>query len=117
MGLIKIVLSIVGLLILAVIGLAAYLYFTDYEADGTITQKGKDSEGDYIVLRPRLIPYDHSQHLDGNVAQFVCQGYEVTFRLQSHHYRVLDGQGRLVYDSEEGLTDLFTPTRCAVLGA
>lgn len=116
-GLIKLVISIVGLLILAVVGLAAYLYFTDYEADGTITEKGRDGEGDYVVIKPRLLPYDVKQHVDSNAAQFICQGYQVTFKVQSQHYRVLDTQDRVIYDSQEGLTDLFAPTRCALLGA
>jgi hypothetical protein len=100
-----------------VIGLGAFLYFTDYAAEGTITAKGRDAEGDYVVIRPTIFPREIAQHLDANAAQFVCEGYSVTYRLQTQHYQVKDAQGRLVYDSEEGLTDLFSPTRCALLGA
>jgi hypothetical protein len=116
MGLIKLIVSIVGLLILAVVGLGAYLYFTDYEAKGEVTAKGRDAGGDYVIIRPDLIPRDFKQTVDANAAQFVCPGYSVTYRLQSGHYRVFDQQERLIYDSAEGLTDLFSPTRCAVLG-
>lgn len=117
MGLLKVIFSVVGLLVLAVVGLGAYLYFTDYEASGTVTEKGSDENGDYVVIRPKLIPYDVKQSVDGSAAQFVCVGYQVTFRIQTEHYQVLDRAGRLVYDSEEGLTDAFSPTRCALLGA
>lgn len=109
MGLIKIVASIVGLLILAVIGLAAYLYFTDYEAEGTITEKGSDSSGNYVVIRPKMIPYDYRQALDANAARFVCEGYAVTYRIQSGHYTVSNEDGKLIYDSNEGLVDGLTP--------
>lgn len=117
MGLFKGIVSIVGLLILAVIGLGAFLYFTDYAAEGTVTEKGRDAEGEYVVIRPKIIPRDITQHLDAQAAQFVCEGYGVTYRIQTGHYQVTDTQGRLVYDSNEGLTDVFSPTRCALLGA
>lgn len=113
MGLIKGIVSVVGLLILAVVGLGAFLYFTDYEAQGTITQKGSDSQGTYIVITPDAVPYDVTQRLDGQAANFVCEGYKVTYKVQSQHYRVLDQQSRLVYDSKTGLNDAFTPVRCS----
>lgn len=116
MGLLKGIVSIVGLLILAAIGLGAFLYFTDYAAAGTITEKGRDADGHYIVIRPAIVPYDITQRLDSNTAQFVCEGYTVTYRLQTAHYQVKDDSGRLVYDSQDGLTDLFAPARCASLG-
>ena len=117
MGLVGLILKIVGVLILAIIGIAAFLYFTDYAAEGTITEKGSDSSGNYVVIRPKLIPYDYKQAIDSNSAQFVCEGYQVTYRVQSGHYVVSDGQGRTVYDSNEGLTDAFAPLRCSLLGS
>lgn len=116
MGLVKVVFKVVGILVLAVIGLAAFLWFTDYEADATVTEKGRDAGGDYVVIRPRLIPKDFQQHVDAQAAQFVCVDYKVTYRVQTQHYRVLDTQGRLVYDSESGLNDAFSPIRCSTLG-
>lgn len=115
MGLLRVVFKVVGVLVLALIGLTAFLYFTDYEADATITQKGRDEGGDYVVIHPRLIPTDLKQHVDAQAAQFVCVGYKVTFRVQSQHYRVLDQRDRLVYDSESGLNDAFSPARCSGL--
>lgn len=115
MGLIGGVLKIVGLLVLALVGLAAFLYFTDYAAEGSITEKGRDEGGDYVVIRPKLVPYDYRQPLDASAAAFVCEGYQVTYRVQSEHYQVFDQQLRLVYDSAEGLTDAFSPIRCASL--
>lgn len=117
MGLLGTVFKIVALVVLAVIGLGAFLYFTDYGAEATITEKGRDAEGDYVVLKPRLIPYEVKQRLDGQSAQFVCEGYGVTYHIQTEKYQVRDGEGRVVYDSEAGLTSAFSPARCALLGA
>lgn len=116
MGLLKLISSIVGLLLLAVIGLGAFLWFTDYEAEATITEKGRDSTGDYVVIRPKIVPYDYRQALDADAAAFVCEGYGVTYRIQSGHYTVRDTEGRMVYDSDTGLTDAFSPLRCGTLG-
>lgn len=116
MGLLKGILKLVGLLVLAVIGLGAFLYFTDYQAEGTITEKGTDADGSFVVIRPKLVPYSITQRVNDDAANFVCEGYQVTFRLQTHHYQVKDQQGRLVYDSETGLNNAFSPIRCSTLG-
>ena len=116
MGIIGGVLKVVGLLILAVVGIAAFLYFTDYAAEAEIKEKGSDADGNYVVIRPKLIPRDFTQRIDSQAASFVCEGYQVTYRVQSGHYQVLDEQGRQVYDSNEGLTDAFTPIRCGLIG-
>lgn len=117
MGLLGLVLKIVGVLILALIGLAAFLYFTDYAVEGEITEKGNDSNGAYVVIRPKLVPYDYRQTIESSSAQFVCEGYQVTYRIRSGDYSVTDRSGRTVYDSEDGLTDAFSPIRCSLLGA
>lgn len=116
MGLLGGILKIAGLLILALVGLGAFLYFTDYAAEATIVEKGRDGGGDYVVIQPNLVPYKVTKHLDGNTAQFVCEGYGVTYRLQSGHYAVRDEQGRLVYDSDAGLNNAISPLRCNLLG-
>jgi hypothetical protein len=116
MGLIGLVVKILGVLILAVVAIGAFLWFTDYEAEATITDKGRDAEGDYIVLRPKIYPRDVTHHIDAEAAQFVCEGYQVGYRLQTKHTTVRDAEGRVVYDSENGLTDLFSPIRCSGLG-
>lgn len=116
MGLLKLIVRIVGILLLAIVGIAAFLYFTDYQAEATITEKGRDDGGDYVVIRPRLIPMDIRQEVDAQAASFVCVGYKVTYRIQSQQFQVLDQQGRLVYDSESGLNDAFAPVRCGALG-
>lgn len=116
MGLLGAIFKGVAILVLAVVGLSAYLWFTDYEAQATVTQKGSDAGGSYIILRPKLVPTDIRQDLDRQSWEFVCEGYGVTYRIQTERYQVRDTQGRLVYDSEEGLTDAFAPVRCATLG-
>lgn len=116
MGLLGLVLKIVGIVILAVIGIAAYLWFTDYAAEATITQKGSDSTGSYVIIRPDLIPYDYRQALDANSAQFVCTGYRVEYRIQSGSYTVFDREGDPVYSSEGVRPDPLEAVRCSALG-
>ena len=115
MGLVKIVLTLVGVLILAVVGLAAYLYFTDYGAQASITGKGSDARGDYVLVTPKLWPSYHlTQRLDANTAAFVCTGYQVTFHVNTHHTLVYDGAGTLVYDSaKSGVQNPGAVARCA----
>lgn len=109
-GVVKIVFSIVGLLILAVIGLGAYLYFTDYAAQATVTEK----QGNDVTITPKLWPgYHYKTTLDSNTAAFVCKGYQVSFHVNTHHYLVYDAAGALVYDSEKGLVNQGAALRCA----
>lgn len=114
MGIVSLVAKVVGALVLVVVGLGAFLYFTDYEAQATVTQTGKDGSGHYAIIVPRLAPfYEHRAALDSQSAQFVCEGYQVTFRLQSQAFRVFDETGRvLVYDSEDGLQAQDATLRC-----
>lgn len=116
MGLFGALFKVAAVLVLALIGIGAYLWFTDYAVDATITEKGEDADGDYVIIRPRLAPYDFKQYVDAQSASFVCEGYGVSYHIQTERYQVRDEQGRLVYDSEEGLTDAFSPVRCALLG-
>lgn len=111
---VKLVFGIVGFLILAVIGLGAYLYFTDYAAQASITDKGTDAQGDYVVVTPKLWPaYHYAQHLDSNTAAFVCKGYQVDFHVNTKHYLVYDASHTLVYDSDQGLVNQGAALRCA----
>ena len=113
MGLFKVIFGILGLLILALVGLGAFLYFTDYEAEATITERGRDAEGSYVVVRPKMLPYEHKQTIDANAARFVCEDYTVKFRIQSQKFQVYDPRGTLVYTSDGGLAaDPVTLTQC-----
>lgn len=116
MGLIGILAKVVVLVVLSVVALGAYLYFTDYEAEATVTEKGRDANGDYVVLRPKVIPRDFKHHLDGSAASFVCEGYGVTYRIQTGHYVVRDAEGDLVYDSDTGLGNTALLKTCGALG-
>jgi hypothetical protein len=110
MGVVKIVFGIVGLLILAVIGLGAYLYFTDYAAQATIT--GKTSDG--VVVTPKLLPSVHvTEAVPSDIAPFVCVGYQVSFHVNTHAYQVFDRSGTLVYDSATGQKNTAAAVRCA----
>lgn len=112
MGLIKGIFTVVGLIVLAVVGIAAYLWFTDYEAQATITGKGEDSNGPYVVITPKLFPRDIQQTVTSDQASFICVGYKVTYRIQTGHYQVFAEDGTLVYDSEQGLVNTAEALRC-----
>jgi hypothetical protein len=114
MGLIGGLFKAVGFVVLVLVGLGAYLYFTDYAVEATITDKGSDAGGDYVVVTPELAPYDIRQEVEPEAVQFVCEGYRVTYRIQSGVTHVYDREGRLVWDSENGLNDALRTllTRC-----
>ena len=112
MGLIKGIFTILGILVLALVGLAAFLWFTDYEAEATVTDKGQDAEGHYIVVTPSLFSYDVRHPLTSDQASFVCIGYRVTYRIQTGYFQVFDDRDVLVYDSENGLQNTGAALRC-----
>lgn len=114
MGLLKGIFTLVAVLVLAVVGIGAYLYFVDYEARATVTDKGEDSGGEYVVVTPKLLPfYDHKAYLDDETAPFVCVGYEVKLRVQTQVYQVFDAAGDLIYDSKTGDRNTIGALRCA----
>lgn len=118
MGLLGKVFGVLGFLILVLVGLAAYLYFTDYEAKATVTDKGQDENGPYVVVTPNLLRFLDVEHsLTQEQANFVCVGYEVAFRVQTKHFQVFDDRGTLVYDSEDGLQDSEALLRCGASNA
>jgi hypothetical protein len=99
MGLLKGILSVVGILILALVGIAAFLYFTDYTAQATVTDRGSD----FAIVTPKLVPTWHYKvALDSGTARFVCKGYQVEFHVQTHDMTVKDAQGRVVYQQTHG---------------
>ena len=113
MGLFKIIFGVVGFVILAVVGLGAYLWFTDYEASAEITDKGQDAEGHYVVVTPKLLPWlETRKAITSDQANFVCEGYHVTYRIQTGFFQVFDDRDVLVYDSENGLQDTGALLRC-----
>ena len=116
MGLFKVITSILGLLALAIIGLGAYLYFTDYAVEGTIVERGSDANGSYVVVSLKTIPRDVQQSVDANAARFLCEGYEVSYRVQSQFTEVRDRNGRPIYNSDDGLLlDPLNLTDCSRL--
>jgi hypothetical protein len=112
MGLIKGIFTILGILVLALVGIAAYLWFTDYEASATVTDKGQDDEGPYIVFTQKVLRRDLKYHVTSEQASFICVGYKVAYRVQTGHYQVFDDRDALVYDSEEGLRNASAAIRC-----
>jgi hypothetical protein len=114
MGLIKGIFTVVGVLLLALVGIAAYLWFTDYEAQATITDKGQDENGPYVVITPKLFARDVTMPVTSEQASFICIGYKVAYRIQTGHYQVFDDRDELVYDSNEGLVNTGSAIRCGV---
>lgn len=117
MGLVKGIFTVLGFLVLVLVGLAAYLWFTDYEVEATISDKGRDAGGDYVVVTPRLIPYDVKHVIDAEEATFVCEGYQVKYRVQTQRVRVFDDRDVLVYDSDSGLQNEGSLLRCGASNA
>lgn len=101
MGLLKIVLSVVGILVLGAIVLGAFLWVTDYEVQATITEK----DGNDITIRPKIVPRDFHHTLDSTIAPYVCEGYTVRYAIRSGYYLVHDAEGELFYDSRDGRPD------------
>lgn len=120
MGLIKWILTLALAAVLVVAGVAAYAYFTDYAVEATVTEKGEDSKGPYIVLTPKLYDASYRHYLDRNSWSAVCQGNYVLFNVKSQHYALYtkDPQegGELVYDSDRGLVNTGAAFSCAAFG-
>lgn len=114
-GLLGIVFKVVAAIVLIVVGIGAYLYFTDYEAKATITETGKDAGGPYAVVTPGLAPWiHHKASIPSEIAPFVCKGYHVRFHLQTRDLRVFDAAEKtLVYDSKTGEVNKVEALRCA----
>lgn len=115
MGLFGILWKVVAVAIVAVIGLGAYLYFSDYEASATVVERGEDNGGTYAVIVPDVMPsYRYKAYLDEETWSFVCSGYNVKFHIKSQEYRVYDAQERLVYDSATGRLNQQAAIECGV---
>ena len=121
MGLLGIVVKVVGALVLVLVGLGAFLYFTDYEAKATVTDRASDSAcppgaaSCSVTVTPKLLPsYHYTTKIDRQYWQVVCVGYQVQFRVQTHAYRVFDQAGTLVYDSRDpGAANVNALLKCA----
>lgn len=112
-GLLGTIVKVVGVVLLVLVGLGAYLWFTDYGAQATITDRSSACPPGEVVVTPKLLPsLDHRTALDCSAWSFVCVGHEVEFRLQTKQYKVLDESGRVVYDSRTGETDTVGLARC-----
>ena len=116
MGLFGIIWKILALLILAVVGLGAYLYFSDYEASASVVERSSDPNDPWAEIEPDLAflkAYRYRATLTQEQWTFVCEGYEVKFRVKSQVFQVFDLEGDLVYDSATGNIDEAAAVRCA----
>lgn len=111
-GLLGTILKIVFAIVLVIVGLGAYLWFTDYGAQATVTDRSAQCPPGEVVVTPKLLPsYDHKTSLDCGVWQFVCKGFDVTFHVQTKAYQVKEGD-RVIYDSKTGATDTVGLAKC-----
>lgn len=115
MGLLGIIAKVVGAVLLVVVGIGAYLYFTDYEAKATITETTTEGNQHYAFVTPNLIPtWHYKAAIPDDAAAFVCKGYKVHFRLQSNALQVFDeSDSTLIYDSTTGKINQVEAFRCA----
>ena len=117
MGLFGIVWKVVAVAILAVIGLGAYLYFTDYEVSATVVERSSSANDPYVVIQPDaafLASYRYQAPLEPEIWQIVCQGYNVKFHVKSQIYKVYDASDRLVYDSKTGAVNQQAAVECGL---
>lgn len=116
MGLFGIIWKILALLILAVVGLGAYLYFSDYEASATVVERSSDPDDPWAEIEPDL-PFLKAYRYRATLTQeqwaVICEGYEVKFRVKSQFFRIFDVQGDLVYDSETQVLNTVEAAECA----
>jgi len=116
MGLVGRIVSIAVFVVVVAAALGGFLYLRDAAVTATITDKGSDADGAYVVVTPRLYPTDIKQYVDANAADFVCVGYQVEYHVRSGHYLVYDQNGGLVYDSNDGLVNAGEALRCLASG-
>jgi hypothetical protein len=124
MGLLGIIFKVVAAVVLVVVGLGAYLYFTDANVQAKVTDRASDPDCPAtastcsVTVTPNLAPFYHYKtNVDRQYWTIVCPGYTVDFRLQTHAMTVKDRDGKVVYES--GHPPAITPdlVRCAGLPA
>ncbi|MDD5502056.1 MAG: hypothetical protein PHH26_01175 [Candidatus Thermoplasmatota archaeon] len=104
-------LIILAVALAALGGFAAYLYFTDYSAEATITGKGQDEKGYWVEATTRIGGFKIKQYLDtsttpGMLSWYAVQnGNFIVYNIHSGHLRLWENlqdylDGKIpVYDS------------------
>lgn len=117
MGVLGIVWKVLTLVILALIFLVAYLYFSDHTVEGEIVATDPDANPPWADAKLGLLGYTHRAQLDDAAADFVCVGYKVYYGVRSETLRVEDKTGATIYDSSKGgLQDVAGLLRCRASG-
>lgn len=102
MGLLGILLTVAGLLVVGVGGTAAYLYATDYKVDATVTST--DCAAGEVGVKTKLFGLEHTVP-DVPVQQcaLIKPGNFVEYRIKSERTTLWDIEGgRCIYDSLTG---------------
>lgn len=102
MGLLGILLTVAGLLVVGIGGTGAYLYATDYKVDATVT--GKDCAAGEVDVKTKLFGLEHTV---ADVPMQQCalleKGNFVEYRIKSERTTLWDVEGgRCIYDSRTG---------------
>ena len=108
---VKIIIGIVAALVMLG-ALGAYLYFTDYGVEATITDKGSDDKGDWVEATTVIGGFKTKQYLDTSGYQgafawnAVQEGNFVVYNIQSGRLRMWQSESDYrsekspVYDSK-----------------
>lgn len=89
----------VGGLVLALLLLALALYAMDYGMGATVTDKGQDSQGRYIVLTTDLLGIEVTRYLPATQWAAVQEGFYVVYHVKSGHTEVYASEGgRLIWE-------------------
>lgn len=90
--------AIAGGLLLLLILSGAIAYGSDYGVEGTITDKGRDAEGCFVIVTTKIGGVDVQRHLSCMKAAFVQRGFFVVYHVQSGTTEVYTSEGGdLVY--------------------
>lgn len=90
--------AVVGgiLAFLLLVGLIAYA--ADYGVEATVTEKGRDSEGRYIVATTEIGGFDVKRYLPADQWFAVQEGFFVVYHIQSGATEVYTSEdGRLIW--------------------
>lgn len=89
---------VVGGLLLLILLIGAGAYATDYGVEATVTDKGQDSEGCFLIVTTEMGGFDVKRHLSCTKSSAVQRGYFVVYHIRSGTTKVYTSEGgSLIY--------------------